>query len=204
MRVYWVLLYDWLGYVYFRFYLETWLSYVRSCFAPHQTWVLCIHLPSVILNGFLTFTQGLPEQSGCICIILAKAKVSSSPVTTPHPIQCTSFLLPIGGCNHSLPLFSRVPFLVQIHQENPWTVLIQREILQTHPPSFPPYNFLYIHQFGGLVYSFSTLFRFSTTETPCPFSRARIGEVRTPDPKSMDFTLCRPLRLLLLSWVPVG
>lgn len=73
-------------YVYFIFYPETWLSYVRSSFAPHQTWVLCIHLPSVILNGFLTFTLGGATRAirlGCICIILAKAKVSSSPVTTP-------------------------------------------------------------------------------------------------------------------------
>ena len=67
MRVSWVLLYDWLGYVYFWFSLETWLSYVHSVttrvllrIKQLITWVLCIHLPSVILYGFFTFTLGLP------------------------------------------------------------------------------------------------------------------------------------------------
>lgn len=98
MRVSWVLLYDWLGYVYFWFSLETWLSYVHSVttrvllrIKQLITWVLCIHLPSVILNGFFTFTLGLPIIWRAIRLHLShprrtKAKVSSSPVTTPHPL----------------------------------------------------------------------------------------------------------------------
>ena len=46
----------------FFFSLETWLSYVHSVttrvllrIKQLITWVLCIHLPSVILNGFLFY-----------------------------------------------------------------------------------------------------------------------------------------------------
>lgn len=95
MRVSWVLIYDWLGYVYFLFSLETWLSYVHSVttrvLLRIKQLVLCIHLPSVILNGFFTFTLGLPIIWRAIRQHLShprrtKAKVSSSPVTTPHSL----------------------------------------------------------------------------------------------------------------------
>lgn len=101
MGVSWVLLYDWLWYVYFWFSLDTWLSYVHSVttrvllrIKQLIMWVLCIHLPSVILHGFFTFTLGLPIIWRAIRLHLShprrtKAKVSSSPVTTPHSLSQT-------------------------------------------------------------------------------------------------------------------
>lgn len=56
---------DLLGYVYFFFFLDTWLSYVHSVttrlflrIKKLITWWLCIHIPSVILNGFFYIYTG--------------------------------------------------------------------------------------------------------------------------------------------------
>ena len=98
MGVSWVLLYDWLGYVYF---LSGDMAIVcpqryNSSFAPHQTThhVGIMHSSSKLDSQWLfyiSFTLGLPIIWRAIWLHLShprrtKAKVSSSPVTTPHSL----------------------------------------------------------------------------------------------------------------------
>lgn len=141
MGVYGVLLYDLLFYVNFFFSLDTWLSYVHSLTSrvllrikQLSTWVLCNHLKSLILYMFWHWHWGYPsydEQSGCICLILA-AKVSSSPVTTPHSLSQTlvrslyhlvlaMFFISIMLCwfQNSLKTFYRLDNFVMIAKAMP-------------------------------------------------------------------------------------
>lgn len=97
MGVSWVLLYDLLGYVYFFFSGDMAIvcpQRYNSSFAPHQT----THHVGIMYSSseldsklFFTFTLGLPIIWRAIRLHLShprrtKAKVSSSPVTTPHSL----------------------------------------------------------------------------------------------------------------------